>query len=373
MPTTPTLLVSILSVSVTFDTTEPGSSFDFHGFISQGFIKSTHNNYLARSERGSFEFTEAAVNMRFQPSPTISMGLQLFLRDLGPLGNYDAKFDWFYVDWSPDDRVSLRAGRVRMPFGLYNDSSDYDPARVTVLLPQSLYPTTAREFLLSVTGGELYGVFDVGPGGLFEYRAYGGTLFLNDDFIPAGSEVEVPYVAGGRFIWETPVTGLKIGGSVMTVRLDFDTMVETISLRIKLPVILWAASAEFVFGDLKLAAEYGRWHTTIESSNEELVPSDKATSERYYVASSYVVTDWAQLGLYYSGLFKDVNVRRGRDNYQHDVAATLRFDFSSFWLVKLEGHLMYGTAVLDSELNIAPPENLTPVWGLFLIKTTAYF
>ena len=29
---------------------------------------------------------------------------------------------------------------------------------------------------------------------------------------------------------------------------------------------------------------------------------------------------------------------------QHDVAATLRFDINSHWLVKLEGHYMTGTA-----------------------------
>ena len=33
-----------------------------HGFVSQGFIKSTGNNYLADSKRGSFELTEAALN-----------------------------------------------------------------------------------------------------------------------------------------------------------------------------------------------------------------------------------------------------------------------------------------------------------------------
>ena len=31
---------------------------EMHGFVSQGFIKTTSNDYLASSERGSFEFTD---------------------------------------------------------------------------------------------------------------------------------------------------------------------------------------------------------------------------------------------------------------------------------------------------------------------------
>src|SRR5260221_10535223 len=33
-----------------------------HAFVSQGLIKTTKNNYLVQSERGSLEFTEAGVN-----------------------------------------------------------------------------------------------------------------------------------------------------------------------------------------------------------------------------------------------------------------------------------------------------------------------
>ncbi len=48
------------------------------------------------------------------------------------------------------------------------------------LLPQSLYPTTARDFLLAVTGGEIYGHLPLGGLGFLEYRVYGGTLFVDE-------------------------------------------------------------------------------------------------------------------------------------------------------------------------------------------------
>ncbi|HEY2736248.1 MAG TPA: hypothetical protein VGI70_19755, partial [Polyangiales bacterium] len=66
--------------------------------------------------------------------------------------------------------------------------------------------------------------------------------------------------------------------------------------------------------------------------------------------------------------------RHGKDAYQHDFAASLRFDVTPHWLFKLEGHLMRGTAALDPNLNGGKPLNmLTRDWTLLLLKTTGYF
>ena len=65
-----------------------------------------------------------------------------FTHDLGPLGNYRTRFDWFYLDYRFWDWLGVGAGRTKVPFGLYNESSDVDAARVPVLLPQSVYPAS---------------------------------------------------------------------------------------------------------------------------------------------------------------------------------------------------------------------------------------
>jgi len=52
----------------------------------------------------------------------------------------------------------------------------------------------------------------------------------------------------------------------------------------------------------------------------------------------------------------------------------LRFDINDHWLVKLEGHYLNGTGALSSAPNDGKPTGtLTKEWGLFLLKTTAYF
>src|SRR5262249_42705161 len=154
-----------------------GTELQAHGFVSQGYILTTDNNYLAKSTHGSFEFAEVGLNFTATLTEKLRAGVQLFARDLGPVGNYSAKADWFYLDYRFADWLGVRAGRTKIPFGLYNDISDIDAARVPILLPQSVYPIQNRDYLLAQTGVELYGRLPTGSAGTLDYRLYGGTIY----------------------------------------------------------------------------------------------------------------------------------------------------------------------------------------------------
>ena len=53
-------------------------TIDIHGFVSQGFLYSSANNYLARSADGSFEMTEVGVNFTVTLTDQLRAGMQLF-------------------------------------------------------------------------------------------------------------------------------------------------------------------------------------------------------------------------------------------------------------------------------------------------------
>src|SRR5258708_5222788 len=149
-----------------------------HGFASQGFLLSSGNNYLAKSKSGSFEFSEIGINFTNQLTDRLRFGVQLFAHKLGPTGDYGATMDWFYMDYRFADWFGIRAGRTKLPFGLYNEVNDIDAARVPILLPQSIYSVTSRDFLLAQTGVELYRNLPLGQGGAVEYPAYRGPNYL---------------------------------------------------------------------------------------------------------------------------------------------------------------------------------------------------
>jgi hypothetical protein len=357
-------------------------SLEVHGFASQGLIYSTHQNeYLAaNSSTVSFEFTEIGINFTKQLTDTLRVGMQLFSRELGPLGNYAIKADWYNLDWHPRDWFGIRAGRVKLPFGLYNDTSDIDSARVPVLLPQSIYPAENRDTLLAATGLEIYG--RKGP---FEYRLYGGAVFIdaNNDRLARVNlntlAINEPYLFGGRVMYDTPLDGLRLGVSVQTGTTD--SVVQNMATppqqaSTKVFNLQGVASLEYAAHDLLVAAEYSRWYMNLKSSNDSVVPADTGSStDRAYAMVSYRFKSWFVPALYYSVLlFRDSRLRTGRAAEQHDVSATLRFDINAYWLIKLEGHFMAGTAALSPVLNgDRPREDLAPYWGAFFIKTTAHF
>jgi hypothetical protein len=378
---------------------EPGFhqfSLDVHGFVSQGFMLSSSNNYLMNSRRGSFEFTEVGLNFTKTITDDLSVGMQLFMRDLGPIGNYKPQFDWAYLDYHFRDWLGLRAGRTKLPFGLYNDQADIDAARVPILLPQSVYPTTDRDFLLAQTGFELYGYQPLPLIGALDYRVYGGTIFIDQTALSVENatvqKIDVPYVVGGRVLWRAPppIDGLTLGASVQALRINVDFQFSPAAtdaleqaglvpssydgiLKYKLPALLWVGSLEYAAHDLLLAAEYSRWRTDYELV-PPIVPNGNETSTRWYVMASYRAASWFSPGTYYSVLNTGVPGPLTREKYQQDAALTMRFDINQNWLVKLEGHYMRGTAALDPALNSNQPLNeLTRDWGVFMAKTTAYF
>jgi hypothetical protein len=386
-------VVAFGALSARAEEGEPALGVDIHGFVSQGYLKTTANNYLAESKRGSPEFSEVGLNFTKSITEQLRVGAQLFARDLGPVGNYRPQFDWYYLDYRFADWFGLRAGRTKLPFGLYNEVQDVDAARVPALLPQSMYPLDQRDYLLAQTGGEAYGRVKLGAAGALEYRAYAGTIFIP---IPSSStpgisvdSIDVPYMYGGRLMWAPPLDGLQLGGSFQSVRLDavysFNQQATEKyaavlpadfagKVELRLPVKLWVASVEYSAHDFLFAAEYGRWVADIKTNAPALFPANRTISERMYAMASYHVTPWFSPGAYYSILYPQTRQREGRAHFQHDFAITFRYDLTENWLVKLEGHLMRGTAALKSDLNDGvQPDKLNKNWGLLVLKTTAYF
>jgi hypothetical protein len=393
------LLLAVALVGAPANAQEDAAALEVHGFVSQGYIKTTKNNYLASSQRtqGSFDFTEVGINFTKPLGDKLRVGLQIFAHDLGPLGNYAPQLDWYYIDYRFFDWLGIRAGKTKLPWGLYNEANDVDAGRVPVLLPQSVYPVSSREFLFAQTGGELYGELSLGAAGSLEYRAYGGTIFLNGaDASAQLKDFDVPYEAGARLMWRPPIEGLQLGGSGQMLRFDFQytpTPAQVMQyqmagqlpadftgdLTFKLPIKLWVASVEYQHEHLAAAAEYSRSYVDYETNL--LGQQPKVVNQGGYLMASYQLTSWFTPGLYYSAQFPNIHAKtpagqdpNRRSTFQHDIAATLRYDITPNWLVKVEGHYMHGTAGLKSALNANQPlDSLAKDWGVFLLKTTGYF
>ncbi|HEY0479151.1 MAG TPA: hypothetical protein VGD37_16650 [Kofleriaceae bacterium] len=370
---------------------------EIHGFVSEGAFVETANDYFGSTSRAGLELFEAGINLSTEVTDRLRAGLQLFTRDLGSIRDPSPRLDWAFLDYRWRRWLGVRAGIVKMPFGLYNEYADIDAARLPILLPSSVYPIRDRDVLLSHTGFGLYGSYTLGRGGELEYQAWLGTLTIPRTALQLTGgasldSVNTRYVTGGQLFWRPPIDGLRLGATFVRASIDFHVGLDAALvaalvaaglapmgydgklLIAQRPVRFLVGSVEYIHGDWLFAAEYSRWLTHQRSSLPALSPMFDRDSEKLYAMATYRVAPALEAGGYYSVFHLDVDdmpvAHPGPfDGFQRDLAATLRLDVNDHWLWKLEAHFMDGTASLPSEFNSHPDR----YWGMFLLRTTVTF
>ena len=385
-----------------------------HGLVSQGYMRSTNNNYLADTENGSFEFNEAIVNFSAQASDRLRVGLQLLARDLGKEGNNIVSLDWAYGDFRWRKNAGVRFGKLKSGIGLYNKGRDVDMLRTPILLPQSVYEETTRDIAHSYTGFALYGNRLVPAVGRVKYELYAGSLPVRDpdsDFwrnnlrlvvnrVPLLREMHpsiaietltVRYVAGGSLMWHAPISGLRLGGNFIkgeihgTGRIEIEDQEDAQIAEMIVGIDrLLTLSAEYSWRDLLLAGELLSTRYDVDLDlvfRGTPLPFDTVMEwQGYYLMANYRVSDLLELGTYYAQFYpedsdkdgKDMVRQGGRDfeAWRQDIALSTRFDLGENWLAKLEVHRMDGTAQVMLHDN---PDDLHQNWYLFLAKISSHF
>lgn len=384
-----------------------------HGLVSQGYMRSTANNYLADTDNGSFEFSEAIVNFSTRAGDNLRVGLQVLARDLGSEGNSVVGLDWAYGDYRLRKNLGVRFGKLKSHIGLYNKGRDVDMLRTVILLPQSVYEETTRDFAHSYNGFSLYGNPLVPVAGRFNFEVYLGTLpvrdpnssfwqnnlrivskrmpFLGDlDLSTTITAMAVKYVAGGMLMWHTPVSGLRLGGNLIkgeiegVVRIDGLTpSVEalvgledgTTDMKVSIDRLL-TLSAEYSWRDLLLAAELLKSRFDVRVS----VFGAEMEWQGYYLMANYRLSDLVEVGSYYAQFYPNQDDKKGTrvaaqggqdfEAWRENIALSARFDVGENWLLKLEAHRMDGVAQVIAHEN---PQGLERNWYLFLAKVSAHF
>ncbi|MGO8763763.1 MAG: hypothetical protein ACLQSR_01350 [Limisphaerales bacterium] len=363
---------------------------DFHGFASQGFLYSDDYNYLGDTTRGSFLFTEAGLNAAFNPFPRTRIAAQGFAYDVGQnVGKYDVVLDYASVEYTFNDYVGIRAGRIRRPEGIYNSIQDIDLARTFILLPQGIYDCRWRDFYVSLDGGELFGTIPMHKAGDLSYEVYCGYVNPQTDGglgeklnnIYSGIDSTIPYPparfhlasfnpmpqGGLQLWWDTPLDGFRVGAMIGD-NWDFEpvTVNAAGASTVNYASVPFAqGSLEYVWKNWTFQSEYFTYRVT------QSVGSD--LDESWYIDASYRFNKWAQAGVYYTESYNDVGHMSDPTQFQKDAALALRFDPTSWWIFKIEGHCIHGTGLLnDDAINPITNQN-DRLWFMLALKTTVSF
>ncbi len=383
---------------------------DIHGFISQGYLKTTNNNFTADSMKGTLAFNEVGINFGGDFSGGLRVGMQLFAREFGDIGKHEIKIDWALADYQFNELLGVRLGKIKIPHGLYNETRDVDSLRNPILLPQSVYQEVSRDIYLSLQGFGVYGYMDFNALGGISYQAMYGDqqidqsnkvgehlIGIYSDII-ANDSFDVDYKYAGSLVWEAPLSGLRLGLSMDNAKLAINSRFtkdivppfgppNPLALEGDLSTIKyrklqnWIMSGEFIWNDLIVMAEYIRTYKDydIYAFNQHERIDNQLTG--WYVGGAYRFFDWLELGGYYSQTRNDEPEMKQHPpapdfyNELDDICATMRFDFNEYLTLKFEGHSLQGAYGLSSWDNPTEVmyENFEKEWKIFAAKITAAF
>jgi hypothetical protein len=372
---------------------------DFHGFVSQGFLYSGSYNYLANNTgNGSFLFTEFGLNVSMNPFPRTRITVQGFDFDVGNAGQYHPFLDYALIEYTVNDEVGIRMGRIRRPGGIYNDIQDIDLARTFVLLPQGMYDARWRDWSANLDGGELFGSISLGKVGGLTYAGYAGMVNMPDNggisrylnySWPAGNSVgkiDPTPIFGGQLWYSPPIDGLRFGAAFSYMD-DFSyTMnIPFSNLGILAPgatpfhasgdVPIQQYSVEYLWGKWTFQSEFSTYNANGNYRAPGVSLSGKTfdNPETWYVAASYRFNKYLEAGAYYTQFHQLASQVSTSQNHQNDAALSLRVDLKPWWIVKIEGHVIEGTGLLrDNANNPIAGQNNDP-WFMLAIKTTFSF
>ncbi|MDQ5979670.1 MAG: hypothetical protein QG602_2645 [Verrucomicrobiota bacterium] len=332
------------------------------GFFSQGWIKSSGNNYPVEALDGTGDFREMAININTTVGSHLRLGAQGFAQSIGNYGNDKVLLDWAVVDYNFRPEFGLRAGRVKFPKGLYGEALDLDMVRPFVFLPMGIYNPVTRDFNASFNGAMVYGSIGAGRAGTFDYKVFFGDIPMNSDqgvadfftttgiyAAPGVQELGMDYTTGAQVFWNTPLSGLRIGVSYSYLSKVFGNGKFAYFPAADIKVVgdkysYKTVSVEYIRNNWTFAAEWESVGDTFNVTSLGPVQKEVSGSEVWYVSAAYRLNSRFELGTYFSRI-ENANAAANTPSAQRkldDIAISARFDLNENVLFKVEYHEIDG-------------------------------
>lgn len=382
---------------------EPKPGLQLHGFLSQGYLDSSGNNFLADSREGTFSFNEIGVNINGFIHEKLRFGAQLLSKKMGDYGDNDIRLDWALGDYRVRDWAGVRLGKVKIPVGLYNTERDSDFLRPMIFLPQSIYDETRRDTWLAHWGGELYGTVAVDAAGDFDYNLFYGRIRYDEDSVfhdatldnintrladnqqsPQPDPTLPPrindwyrdsdYLYGASLIYSPPVENLRLGISYAGQKdTSYGGGHRIGEYRTNSNYVL---SLEYGWRDFSFSAEYAENDRT--QTFYDVTVSD-GPNQAWYLMLTYAASDRLSFSVLYDEYWKDkynksdsvhASGRSHATPWRKDWGAGMRYDINENWTLKGEWHTVDGTALLLEFFN---PDGTERYWQYGAVKVSYNF
>jgi len=385
-------LLMIFSMNFAFAATYKNAQL--HGFVTQAYSKTNANNFFGNSTgKGSFDYSEIGVNASVKASAKLRFAAQLLSRRAGKIDEGDVKLDFALIDYRIVDKSSfglgLQAGRVKNPFGFYNETRDVAFTRESIILPQSIYFERTRNVSISSDGLHLYGHKQTSIGRL-NAQLVTALPRVNDDNTeyallngsrPGSFRAKPSYI--GRVRLESNDARLSAALSYVNLNMAYEpTTAEAAALNVSNKTDI-----QFDLRILSINYNLMKWSFTSEYAQRRLnftgmgnyisAPVNNKVGESFYLQSVYRLNHQWNFLARYDVLYSDINDRNGElfaqalkasdaknySRFSKDFTVGVQFNISQRWMVRVEAHEVDGTAWLPTQDN-PDPEKIQRYWRM---------
>jgi hypothetical protein len=343
--------ISILTISLLFVLSANalcggfGDNITINGFGHQSYIKTDTNTYVVGdATQGSFK--DYVMGLTFSAKVTN----QVFIRAQMVHSSDGFQLDWGFGEYHFNDNFGVKAGKVKLPFGLYSETVD-----VKALQPFGYLHGVYFYGINDFNGVSLFSSFESESGFGGSLDIYGGTGIYAVGF--AQGSLEDFY--GGQAWITLPVDGLRFGYGYWQTVLNVTNYPE-------IDVNMHMGSGEYIGNKFFAKTEYNK----VQAQGEN-------TQTNFYMEAGYQVHEMIQPVMRYGWqkLHEDKMVLdyRGLTETETEYAFGVNIFPSRGFMVKLEHHVMDGSASLDRTQMMA--QNLAPndKWSLTMMSVAFMF
>ena len=370
---------------------ELGDNAQIHGFASQAFTMTSDNQFFGETTDGSLGFTELGINGSYRPLPSLMLSAQALSRRAGEVDDGDIRLDYGFVDFTAlsneNRRWGVRAGRMKNPYGLYNETRDVAFTRPTIFLPQGIYFEQVRPLVLSSDGLSAYGE---------ERTEYGNfSVQLNAVRLDAdNTDTELAFLsqktAGhlennisfvGQLLYNYDADRIRAAISLVDGTLDYKPASRDFLADGSIHITPLVLSLQYNAEDWSLTTEF--LHEWVDYNDfGAFFPDQSITAQSYYLQGSYrFYPGWEAL-LRYDAFYPNKDDKNGdilaasglpsSRGFATDWTVGLRWDLNAHAMVRAEYHRINGTASLPLQDN-PDPSQWVQKWNMFSLQVSVRF
>ncbi len=336
-----------------------------HGFLSQGYLKSDNNHFFGNSDqKGSLDYNELGLNASYAPSEKLNFAGQLLSRRAGKTDDGDIQVDFALLDFrlinKSNYNFGTRVGRIKNPFGFYNDTRDVSFTRESIIIPQSIYFERTRDISISSDGVEIYiqRNFTLGSATLQFLVAQPRVKNLNTKLAlfrqdqPGDLEPKPSFIT--RLAFHPFSSAFKLAYSNIRLHAAFEPDSGG-SNDINFTSNIF--SLNYAYQSINFTAEYALRTTEFAAVNK------KQTGQSYYLQLTQHLSHRWNIFSRYDVLYQNKNDKNGKkyalsstsapahSRFAKDLTVGAQFIYSKSWMFRLEAHYVNGTAWLSSRDN----------------------